>query len=237
MKSPSIRIANAEPDARSSADRDAVAAGSDVPRSYPLKRGIDVVVATAILVLMLPVGVLVSLLIAAGGGPVFYVTPRRGAGGRVFRMYKFRTMVPGADALLAAHLERDDDARARYRRAYKIERDPRVTPIGRFLRRFSLDELPQLLNVLRGDMSLVGPRPRGENEFAQEALSGGRLFDAYYLCRPGMTGLWQVSGRSGTDYQTRIRLDADYARDMSLRRDLAILAWTVPVALMGSGAY
>jgi exopolysaccharide production protein ExoY len=237
MKSSSIRIANAEPDTLVTGGRGTAAAHIEGPRGYPLKRGIDVTVAAAILVLMLPVGVLVAFMIATGGGPVFYATPRRGAGGRIFRMYKFRTMVPGADALLAAQLDQDAHARAHYRRAYKFERDPRVTLVGRFLRRFSLDELPQLLNVLRGDMSLVGPRPRGECEFAQEAQDGGRLFEAYYLCRPGMTGLWQVSGRSGTDYQTRIRLDADYARDMSLARDLAILAWTVPVALVGTGAY
>jgi undecaprenyl-phosphate galactose phosphotransferase len=237
MESPSIRIVDAGPDARAVAEPGHGESVAEAPRGYRLKREIDVVVAAAILVLVLPVVVLICLPILASGGPVFYVTPRRGAGGRVFPMYKFRTMVPGADALLEAYLESDRDALARYRRAYKLERDPRVTAFGRFLRRFSLDELPQLLNVLRGDMSLVGPRPRGEREFAEEAQNGGYLFEAYYLCRPGMTGLWQISGRSGTDYQTRIRLDFEYAREMSFRRDLVILAWTVPAALVGDGAY
>jgi lipopolysaccharide/colanic/teichoic acid biosynthesis glycosyltransferase len=237
MESSSVRIMNAEPDVGAGADPDWVGSFVHAPRGYPLKREIDVVIAVVILVLMLPVAALICLMIRASGGPVFYVTPRRGADGRVFPMYKFRTMVPGADALLEAYLESDRDALARYRRAYKLEQDPRVTWIGRFLRRFSLDELPQLLNVLRGDMSLVGPRPRGEREFAEEAQNGGCLFEAYYLCRPGMTGLWQISGRSGTDYQTRIRLDFEYAREMSFRRDLVILAWTVPAALVGHGAY
>lgn len=227
MESPSIRIG----------DPDHGGSLVHALRGYPLKREIDVVIAIVILVLMLPVGALICLLILASGRSIFYVTPRRGAGGRVFPMYKFRTMVQGADALLETYLESDRDALMRYRRAYKIERDPRVTWIGRFLRRFSLDELPQLLNVLRGDMSLVGPRPRGEREFAEEAQNGGYLFEAYYLCRPGMTGPWQISGRSGTDYQTRIRLDFEYAREMSFRRDLVILAWTVPAALIGNGAY
>jgi exopolysaccharide production protein ExoY len=237
MKSPPLRAGDG-PDATASecSHSDQALCGSP-PNGYPLKRVVDVVGSAAILVLLLPVGILVIALVGLGGGPVFYIAQRRGAGGRPFRMYKFRTMVPDADAMLADHLERDQDARALYRRAYKIERDPRVTRVGRFLRRYSLDELPQLVNVLRGDMSLVGPRPRGEPEFAEEAAHGGPLFDAYYLCRPGMTGLWQVSGRSATDYQTRMRLDADYARSLSLWQDLAILARTVPAALVGRGAY
>ena len=233
MKSPSVHVMPEAGEVGVDSDASLVA----IPRGYPLKRSIDVVGAASILVLLLPGVALIALLIAVEGWPVFYVAPRRGVGGRMFRMYKFRTMVPGADALLEAQLERDHDALARFRRCYKIERDPRVTWIGRFLRRFSLDELPQLLNVLRGEMSLVGPRPRIEREFAEEAARGNALFEAYYLCRPGMTGLWQVSGRSGTEYQTRLRLDADYARDISLRGDLVILARTVPVALVGTGAY
>jgi exopolysaccharide production protein ExoY len=226
MGSPSIRAT--EPGARSQASGDVDL--RPVPRGYPLKRAIDIGI-----LLLLPVGVMIALLVAASGGPVFYVTDRRGAGGRIFRMYKFRTMVPGADAVLDAYLQGDPEARCQYMRSYKIKADPRITVMGRFLRRFSLDELPQLINVLRGDMSLVGPRPRGEVEFA--AMSGDRLFEAYYLCRPGLTGPWQVSGRSGTDYQTRLELDADYASEVSLGGDLLILAKTVPVALIGTGAY
>jgi exopolysaccharide production protein ExoY len=235
MKSPSTRIMGIDTDPRG-VGRDQAAFGSAVPLGYPLKRLIDIAAATFLLILVLPVGILVCLLVAAGGRPVFYVAPRRGFGGRVFGMYKFRTMVPDADARLEAQFDSDPEAWARYCLAYKIEHDPRVTPIGRFLRRFSLDELPQLLNVLSGEMSLVGPRPRGEHEFAEAATRGGRQFEAYCLCRPGMTGLWQVSGRSGTDYSTRIRLDADYAGGLSLRGDLAILIRTIPVALVGTGA-
>ncbi|BCP51440.1 hypothetical protein K32_00570 [Kaistia sp. 32K] len=227
----SIRATSAEAGARAAG----VGTGAK-PRGYRLKRGLDIGVATFAILLLLPVGVIVAFLVGLGGGPVFYVAPRRGAGGRRFHMYKFRTMVPGADAILDEFLQGNPEARWRYARTYKIEGDPRITWMGRFLRRFSLDELPQFFNVLRGDMSLVGPRPRGEIEFAS-AAPGDRLFEAYYLCRPGMTGLWQVSGRSRTDYQTRLEFDADYARKVSLAGDLVILARTVPAALIGTGAY
>jgi lipopolysaccharide/colanic/teichoic acid biosynthesis glycosyltransferase len=208
------------------------------PSEYPLKRAFDIAAASGIVILMLPVGLLIAVLLLVGGGPVFYVAPRRGKNARIFAMYKFRTMLPGAEAMLTTCLDRDPRAMDCYRRSYKIEADPRVTRLGRFLRRYSFDELPQLLNVIRGEMSLVGPRPRGEAEFAEAGADhDDPLLEAYYGCRPGMTGLWQVSGRSDIDYAVRLRLDAEYARSMSLGRDLAILARTVPVVLVGRGAY
>lgn len=209
---------------------------SDI-RSYPLKRAFDVVVAVAIMILLLPLGIIIAGLITLGGGPVFYAAKRPGAKGRPFYMYKFRTMVPDADSILDKYLSSNPDARREYARNFKLEHDPRVTYIGRFLRKFSLDELPQLVNVVRGDMSLVGPRPRGFNEIAEAKRYNRRVFDAYYLCRPGMTGLWQVSGRSRTDYHTRIRMDALYVRRIGLNQDILILLKTVPVMLVGSDAF
>ena len=206
-------------------------------RSYPLKRGFDIVVASLTIVLLLPVGVIVVGLISLGGGPILCATKRPGANGRIFHMYKFRTMVPNAESILASYLENNPEARREYARNFKLVHDPRVTYIGRFLRKFSLDELPQLFNVVRGDMSLVGPRPRGFNEVAEAKRFNRHVFDAYYLCRPGMTGLWQVSGRSRTDYHTRIRMDALYVRRIGLGQDLRILFKTVPVMLVGSDAY
>lgn len=205
-------------------------------RTYSLKRTVDVALSSAMIIFLLPLGIIVAALIMLSGGPVFYAAPRPGRGGRTFRMYKFRTMVPDADAVLKAFLERNEAARREYQRNFKLMNDPRVSFIGRFLRKFSLDELPQLINVLIGDMSLVGPRPRGFGELAARQRYNLRVFDAYFLCRPGMTGLWQVSGRSNTDYHKRIRLDALYVRRMSLKQDIAILAKTVPVMIMGTGA-
>ena len=206
-------------------------------RSYPAKRLLDVVAAIAIMILLLPLGIVVAGLITLGGGSVFYATKRPGAKGRSFYMYKFRTMVPNADSILDEYLSSNPEARREYERNFKLERDPRVTYVGRFLRKFSLDELPQLVNVVRGDMSLVGPRPRGFNEIAEAKRFNRRVFDAYYLCRPGMTGLWQVSGRSRTDYHTRIRMDALYVRRIGLSQDVFILLKTVPVMLVGSDAF
>lgn len=205
-------------------------------RTYRLKRVGDIVISAVMILVLLPVGIVISGLIALGGGPIFYVTERPGLHGRIFRMYKFRTMVPDAEAVLEYYLIENDAARREYNRNFKLVNDPRVSLVGKFLRRFSLDELPQLINVLVGDMSLVGPRPRGDHELAARQRYNLRVFDAYFLCRPGMTGLWQVSGRSTTDYHARIRLDAIYVRGMSLRQDLSILLRTIPVIIIGAGA-
>ena len=204
-------------------------------RQYPLKRGLDVVAASMLLLFLLPFGILIAGVIGLSGGPVFFRSSRIGMNGRPFPMYKFRTMVPDAERLLDAWLANDPRTRLDYSQRYKLRGDPRVTRIGRLLRQFSLDELPQLINVVRGEMSLIGPRPRLLREIADAGNYNRRHFEAYYLCRPGMTGLWQVSGRSNTDYHARIRLDALYVRQMSLAQDLGILARTIPVVLMGRG--
>ena len=178
---------------------------------------------------VLPVIVLLALLVRRDGGPAFYVQDRVGLDGRVFRLWKLRSMVIDADQRLAAHLAADPALRAEWDEAQKLKRDPRITAVGRFLRKTSLDELPQLWNVLKGDMSLVGPRPMMPE---QRALYPGR---AYYEMRPGLTGPWQVSDRNATSFAGRAEFDAAYAERMSLGTDLGILFLTVWVVLRGTG--
>ncbi len=170
---------------------------------------------------------------AAGGGPVFYAQTRIGRGGRAFSCYKFRTMVTDADAQLA-RLCAEDPARAREWALYqKLTDDPRITRFGHLLRRTSLDELPQLLNVLRGDMSLIGPRPFTVEQEAAYRAAGGR---AYFTLRPGITGPWQVSARHGSEFRARVNYDEAYGQSLSAAGDLAILWRTVSVVLRGTGA-
>lgn len=203
-------------------------------RNILAKRVLDLV----ILVLTLPVTVAAGTLIALavwldGGRPIFFGQDRLGKGGKEFRAWKFRTMVRDADAILRRALQDDADLRAEWEETQKLRRDPRLTRVGRVLRRLSLDELPQLLNVLQGRMSLVGPRPIIEEEMPRY----GAQFDLYRQVLPGLTGLWQVSGRSDTSYAERIWLDTSYVRNWSVWMDLIILARTVWVVLSGIGAY
>jgi exopolysaccharide production protein ExoY len=167
------------------------------------------------------------------GGPALYTQPRYGRNGRVFRFYKFRSMVPDADAVLARHLRENAAARRQWQVFQKLDQDPRITRFGAILRKYSIDELPQFWNVLKGDMSMVGPRPC---MFAQKELYG-RYWDSYCAVRPGITGLWQVSGRSEVSYRRRAAMDADYVATLSLRGDIAIVLKTFKVVLgtRGSG--
>ena len=198
------------------------------------KRGLDVVTALALLVFTAPLLLGIALAIRAqDGGPVLFRHTRCGRGGASFGLWKFRTMHPDAAERLAALLEGDPHAEAEWARTRKLRRDPRVTRLGRFLRRSSLDELPQLVNILRGDMSVVGPRPVMADELARY----GALAPLMSAARPGVTGLWQVSGRNDLDFATRVALDADYVRRWSLARDARILLRTVPVVLLAKGAY
>ena len=190
-------------------------------------------VAAASMVLLFPLMAVLAVLVRLDSrGPVFYSHPRIGAGGHRFSMYKFRTMVADADELLA-HLQDRNEAAAGNGQIFKIKNDPRVTRLGRFLRRWSLDELPQLYNVWRGDMSLVGPRPALPREVERyEAGHHGRLRGL-----PGITGLSQVSGRSDLSFEETVRLDTYYLDNWSQRLDLLILLKTVLVVLTGRGAY
>ena len=199
------------------------------PYARGLKRVLDVALVLAAAPVVVPVVLILALLIACDGGAPVYAQDRVGRGGRRFRMWKLRTMVVGAEDRLAAHLAADPAARAEWDRTQKLRDDPRVTPAGRFLRRTSLDELPQLWNVLTGDMSLVGPRPMMP---CQQALYPG---EAYYRLRPGLTGPWQVSDRNATAFADRARFDRDYEAALSLTTDLRLLAATLRVVLRGTG--
>ena len=166
------------------------------------------------------------------GGPIFFAHRRIGRGGRHFPCLKFRSMAVDAEARLEKLLASDPQAQREWAANHKLQVDPRVTKVGDFLRRSSLDELPQLLNVLRGEMSLVGPRP----VVHAEAVHYGRWFDSYCSVRPGITGLWQVSGRSDVCYRRRVALDVLYVRRKSLAMDMGILVRTVPAVLLHKGS-
>ena len=198
------------------------------------KRLLDLVSAAGLVLLLAPALVAIALAIwlDGRGGPVLIRHERIGAGGRRFRCLKFRTMCVDADQVLRAHLAADPAARLEWEMSFKLRRDPRVTGIGRVLRRTSLDELPQLFNILSGEMSLVGPRPITEKEIPFY----GDAYAHYIGCMPGLTGLWQISGRSDVGYDERVQLDKRYAETWSLALDLKILAKTPLVVLRGSGA-
>jgi exopolysaccharide production protein ExoY len=200
------------------------------------KRAIDLTIAAALLVFILPALVVITVLVAADGGTVLYAHERVGRGGRRFGCLKFRSMRPAAERLLVEFLASDPVARAEWQATRKLRRDPRVTRVGRVLRATSLDELPQLVNVLRGDMSLVGPRPVVQEELDEHYAPAAAAAD-YLSVRPGITGPWQVSGRSDMTYRERVALDCAYVRNPSLRTDIALLASTVVVVLRRRGAY
>lgn len=198
-----------------------------------LKRGVDICGALVFfamfgwLYLILWAGVLLS-----SGAPAMYSQKRYGKDGRVFNFYKFRSMVKNADVVLEQHLKENSSARAQWRDFQKLDQDPRITQFGKFIRKTSLDELPQFWNVLMGDMSLIGPRPC---MLSQRELYGNSW--AYYCAvRPGITGLWQVSGRNHLTYHRRVALDVEYVRTLSIFSDMAIAFRTVFVVLTGHGS-
>lgn len=208
-------------------------AAAAAPVGGLLKRSADIVGAALLLLFFLPLmGFIAVAVRLAGPGPVVYAHERVGFGGRTFRCYKFRSMVPDADAALAKHLAANPAARREWETSRKLTNDPRITPIGRFLRVTSLDELPQLFNVLKGEMSLVGPRPI----VADEGRFYGEHFADYLSARPGMTGLWQVSGRSDVSYDRRVALDAHYVANWSPKLDASILLRTLKVVLARDGS-
>lgn len=193
------------------------------------KRALDLALVGLTLPVWGPLVLALMALAACDGAAPLYRQERLGRGGRVFRMLKIRTMIPGAEAALARHLAADPTARREWQTHQKLRRDPRITPLGRGLRRSSLDELPQLFNVLRGEMSLVGPRPMMPE---QRALYPGR---AAFALRPGLTGPWQVSARHETGFAARAGFDAAYLAGLSLRGDLALLGRTAGAVLRGTG--
>jgi undecaprenyl-phosphate galactose phosphotransferase len=192
----------------------------------------DVVVSCAALLVLAPLLVIIAALVSLDGGPVLFGHTRIGARGRVFKCWKFRSMVMDSGAVLNRLLQEDPAAAEEWARTHKLRNDPRVTWIGRLLRKTSLDELPQLFNVLSLDMSLVGPRPIVSLEIPKY----GEDIAYYYETRPGITGLWQVSGRSDTTYSQRVRLDTWYVKNWTLWQDMEILCKTIPAVISGRGA-
>ncbi|KQY93506.1 hypothetical protein ASD21_11730 [Caulobacter sp. Root1455] len=202
--------------------------------SEVVSRCLDIAVALLALIFIIPLLATIAVAIKlADGGPVLFSHRRIGRDGQPFGCLKFRSMVVNAEERLARLLAVDELARQEWLKDHKLRDDPRVTPLGSFLRRSSLDELPQLFNVLRGEMSIVGPRPIVQAEVARY----GRRFASYCAVRPGITGLWQVSGRNDVSYRRRVACDVVYARRKSLGRDVFIIVWTVPAVLKGQGSY
>lgn len=196
------------------------------------KRLFDVIAAVVALVALATLFLCVAALIGlVDGRPILIKHTRVGFGGKLFPCLKFRTMVVNADEALTTHLTAHPTAMDEWRRTQKLKCDPRVTPVGRILRQLSIDELPQLVNILQGDMSVVGPRPIVVGEMERYGVA----INDYLAARPGLTGLWQVSGRSDTTYEARVNFDRDYVQNWSMSRDIEIIVRTVPVVFRTRG--
>ena len=193
------------------------------------KRAFESFVIFAALPIVLPFVLLMALIIALDGANPFFAQKRVGKDNKGFRIWKLRTMVANAEEKLESYLQENPTARAEWNSTQKLKSDPRITPVGRLLRKTSMDELPQLYNVLNGTMSLIGPRPM---MIDQAPLYRGR---AYYRLRPGITGLWQISARNESEFTSRVRYDELYERSLSFRNDLGILVRTIKVVLRGTG--
>jgi Undecaprenyl-phosphate galactose phosphotransferase WbaP len=202
--------------------------------SLVLKRFFDVAIGLLLIIFLLPLMAAICIAIKfSSPGPIFYGHRRIGRGGKTFRVWKFRSMFIDAEKMLQECLLRSPELTREWLKDHKLREDPRITPLGRFLRKSSLDELPQIFNVLLGEMSLVGPRPI----VSAEVPRYGESFGHYKKVRPGITGLWQVSGRNHTTYCERVALDRKYAQDWSIWLDFYILTRTWKVVLTGDGAF
>ena len=199
-----------------------------------LKRGFDVGMVLTALLLFFPLLLLVvALIYFAQGRPIFIRHHRVGKNGVMFPCMKFRTMMVNGDEILRAHIASDQAAGQEWLATRKLKNDPRITPLGHVLRKLSVDELPQLINVLRGEMSLVGPRPIVPDEMHYY----GAQINLYQTVRPGLTGSWQVGGRNDVSYSKRVKMDAEYVMNWSLSRDLTILVKTIPAVMTSRGCY
>ena len=199
-----------------------------------IKRAVDILGGILGILILIPLTIIIFFanVISGDRGPLFYSQERIGKNGKKFKMYKFRSMIIGAEDKLKKYLEENEDARIEYKKYKKIKNDPRVTKIGKFIRKTSLDEFPQFLNVLKGDMSLVGPRPYLERE--KEDMT---YFYKYIVeCKPGVTGFWQVSGRNDVTFNDRVRMDMEYFKKNCLKVDAKILGLTVKKVIGREGA-
>ena len=197
------------------------------------KRVIDVLFSSLGLILLLPVFLVVSIMIKMDSkGKVFFLQKRIGITGKLFRLYKFRTMYVNADKELRRILENDEEARKEYKKNKKLKNDPRITKVGNIIRRLSIDELPQLINILKGEMTLIGPRPY----LYREKKDMGEYYEKIISVKPGLTGLWQVSGRSDISFNTRLKLDKEYIENQSIKNDIKIFFKTFGVILKKEGA-
>lgn len=199
-----------------------------------LKRALDILggIFGSICLIPITIGIWIANKIIGDKGPVFYTQERIGQNGKIFKMYKYRSMVIDADERLEKYLEENEEAREEYREYKKLKNDPRITKIGKFIRKTSLDEFPQFINVLKGEMSLVGPRPYLPRE--KEDING--FFNYITACKPGITGLWQTRGRSSTTFTDRLTLDMSYYYDHTLKSDIKILYKTVENVVRKEGA-
>ena len=199
--------------------------------TYFAKRCLDVVIAGTMLTLCMPIFAIVAIAIyLENPGPIFFVQKRVGLNGRLFPFLKFRSMIVNAEALKSELAKENESADGVI---FKMKRDPRITRVGRLIRRFSIDELPQVLNVLRGEMSIVGPRPPVPSEVAQYNFRDRQRL----MVKPGLTCIWQVSGRSDVPFHRQVDMDLEYIREQSIWADLALIIRTVPAVLLGKGAY
>lgn len=204
-------------------------------KHLPLKRVFDIAFSLLVMIIGFPVFFLVALIVGlTSRGNLIYSHLRVGRGGVLFKCYKFRTMYKDADVRLKAILAACPNKQKEWKEKYKLKNDPRITPIGNFLRKTSLDELPQFWNVLKGDLSIVGPRPVVEEEIHQYF---GEKAQKILSIRPGLTGLWQIYGRSNTSYDKRIKLDEEYVDHQSLPLDIKLILKTIPVMICRRGAY
>ena len=212
----------------------ALHSGARHPVGGRYKRFLDITMAVAAILSLSPLLVMLAALVKfSDGGRVFYGHRRIGRNGRSFYCLKFRTMVENGDEVLVSHFASNPRSREQWDSTRKLQNDPRVTNVGQVLRKLSLDELPQVFNILAGDMSFVGPRPVMEDELELY----GPAIECYLQSRPGLTGLWQISGRNDVSYRTRVDLDRHYVENWSFVRDLKILVMTLPAVLSSRGSY
>lgn len=199
-----------------------------------MKRTIDIFASIAGIILLLPITIAIWIanILVKDKGPIFFKQERIGKDGEFFKLYKYRSMVIDADDKLSKYLAENEEAREEYRKYKKLKNDPRITKVGKFIRNTSIDEFPQFINVLKGQMTLVGPRPY----LPREIKDMGESFDEIIKVKPGLTGLWQVNGRSETTFEDRLRIDKEYVQKKGLKLDTKIFIWTIGKVFIKEGA-